>query len=415
MPLHLGRAWNAGVRAESAYGAVAVRMEERMAVAVACVRCAMVVLVFVPLGSLLLGRGTESRSFASVLAVGLLALGEAVWLTWRLRRTGTTADPGLVAIDVLTSLLLMVVVSRTLPPQVRAAGMTPYLSFTLVSAGLAGLGLGASLGGITVPVVLAVGWSAAVWPDVTAKLVSDCLGYGLWFITCVFIAREFRGMALVADQAQKDAEAAWTEAAEQRRIADLARERDRVHHEIHDRLLPIVDAVASGSVKEDAMAAIAREAAQRARATLLDGRSLPGGSLAALLAEVRDRYIAAGLGLSAVLRIDTEPPPEVATAIAAAASEALSNTLKYAHNPLEVTLFAEATERGVEVVVRDRGCGFIPQTVRPGGGFAQTYPSLRRLGGDVRVDSAPNAGTKVIIRWAATTHAADQPGEVNSV
>src|SRR5207253_1506549 len=116
-------------------------------------------------------------------------------------------------------------------------------------------------------------------------------------------------------------------------------------------------------------AELARQAAQRARAMLLDGRSLPAGSLAALLADVRDTYVTAGLGLSAVLRIDAEPPPEVAQAVAAAAGEALSNTLKYARNLADVTLYADATAGAVEVLVRDRGAGFDPATVRRGGGL----------------------------------------------
>jgi signal transduction histidine kinase len=376
-------------------------MEERMAVAIAVVRCATVLLVGVPL--LPQPKASSRRLPHPAMAAAALsaALGEALWFVWRVRRHGTTRDRRLLAGDAVFSLLLTGSLGRSMPPTARSAGMTPYLSFGLVAAGTAGLGLGAQPAGIGVPLVLAGGWTAAVWPDVSSKLVSDVLGFFIWYGSCVFIGREFRGVAALADQARAEAEVAWREATEQRRLADLARERDRLHHEVHDRLLPIVDAVAAERIEDPRLVELARQAAQRARAMLMDGRTLPAGSLAALLADVRDTYITAGLGLSAVLRIDAEPPPEVAEAIAAAAREALSNTLKYANQPVDVTLYAEATAGSVEVLVRDRGVGFDPEAVRPGGGLGHTYPALRQWGGEVEVISSPGSGTRVRISWPA--------------
>lgn len=61
----------------------------------------------------------------------------------------------------------------------------------------------------------------------------------------------------------------------------------------------------------------------------------------------------------------------------------------------------EATEAGVEAVVRDDGPGFDPAAVRSGGGFLVTYPAVRRRGGTVEVWSTPGGGTRVGIRWPA--------------
>jgi signal transduction histidine kinase len=49
--------------------------------------------------------------------------------------------------------------------------------------------------------------------------------------------------------------------------------------------------------------------------------------------------------------------------------------------------------------VRDRGRGFDPSAVVPGGGFASTFTALRRHGADWLVDSAPGRGTAVTITW----------------
>jgi signal transduction histidine kinase len=385
-------------------------MEERMAVAITIVRSATVFLLGVPLLPHA-GQGSGSR-WQRTVAAGCMAAGasEAAWMWRRIRHAGSTTDRRLIAGNVGFSLLLMQTLSRGMTPSARSAGMTPYLSTALVSAGVAGLGIGIRPAGVGIPLALAGGWTAAVWPDVSSKLVSDVLGFFIWYGSCVFVGREFRAVAAVADRARAEAEFAWIEASEQRRLADLARERDRLHHEVHDRLLPIVDAVATGRVEDPRLAELARQAAQRARAILMDGRTLPAGSLAGLLADVRDTYITAGLGLSAVLRIDAEPPPEVAQAIAAAAREALSNTLKYAGNQADVTLYAEATTNAVEVLVRDRGAGFDPEAVRPGGGLGHTYPALRQCGGEVEVLSTPGSGTRVRISWPALTAATEQRG-----
>jgi len=50
-------------------------------------------------------------------------------------------------------------------------------------------------------------------------------------------------------------------------------------------------------------------------------------------------------------------------------------------------------------VIRDRGVGFDPAAVAPGGGFTQTYEAVRRRGGIVEISSTPGDGTKVAIRW----------------
>jgi signal transduction histidine kinase len=49
--------------------------------------------------------------------------------------------------------------------------------------------------------------------------------------------------------------------------------------------------------------------------------------------------------------------------------------------------------------VRDRGRGFDPAELVPGGGFSVTFAALRRQGGDWQVASHPGQGTTVTLTW----------------
>jgi signal transduction histidine kinase len=233
---------------------------------------------------------------------------------------------------------------------------------------------------------------------VGTKLVSDVLGFGMWYLSLDLVAREFREMAALAEEAQVAALAAQEETADRRRDTDLARERELTHREIHEHLLPVVDAVAAGRVGEE-LARVAVRAAGRARRLIVDGRLEPEGTFAALVDDVVDTYRDAGLPLTTVVRIVADPPAEVGEAVAGALREALTNVLKYATATEEVTLYVESTEAGIEAVVRDYGAGFEPSAVRPGGGFRTTFPAVRRRGGAVEVSSRPGGGTRVTVRW----------------
>jgi len=400
-----------------ARGRVAARIEERMALAIALVRGTMVVLVFAPQLPALLGRARLQARPRLALAGGLAAAGEAAWVLYRVRRRGAiTSDTDWVTTDVVFSLLLMLLTSRSVAPDQRNAGLTASLSFTLSSAGLAGLGLGRRPAGLAVPFLLALGWTASVWPDVSVKLISDCLGYVLWYVACALMGRGFRAMAALADRAQAEAEAAWVTAAEQRHLAELAREREQAFRAIHDELLPVVDAVAQQRAEDPRLPAVARRAAAAARDLILGRRSFAEAGLGALLAEVRDEYLDYGLELSPWGgAIEVEPPPELARAVAAATREALRNVHKYAGNLNDITLHAEVTEDGGEIVVRDQGAGFDPRSVTGRGGFARIYPALQRWGGGVQVLSAPQLerGTEVTIWWPAQAPSA--PDETSAL
>jgi|GEM_PF-2312433 len=378
-----------------------VRVEERIARGIAATRVGMLVLTAVPLLPLPFVRWRRPASYPFALAGRLVAFAGTIWSVRRMRQQRTTVDPVLIAGDTGISLAVMALLSRSVAPDQRNSALVSSLSFTLASAGLAGLGAEDRRAGLLVPVVLACGWQAATWPDISMKTRSDALGYFLWYGVCQAIGRGFRDMAAASESAHAAMVRAQQEADEQRRLAEVVREQERAYRMIHDYLLPIVDAVAAGQGTDDRLVAMAQSAARQARAMLGDGRALAPHTFAAMLADARDAYEAAGLALATVFRIEGEPPPEVTDAIVAAAREALSNVLKHAGNLTDVTFFAEAAADRVEVVIRDHGAGFDSSSVRLGGGLGRTYRLVQRVGGVVEVASQPQTGTRVRIWWQA--------------
>jgi signal transduction histidine kinase len=391
-------------------GPFAARTEERLARAMAWARLGTATLVFIPLADF----SRHGGHFALALACAGGALAEAAWVFARVRRQGTVRDAVLLALDMAACIAVLAVTSRAVPPAERNNGVLQVVSFALVGAGFAGFGFGFSISGMAATAVLAATWALSSLPDVSVKLVSDTVGFFLWYAITVLAGAEVRSIAAQADETREREAELQAETAERRRAADVALEREITHREVHDHLLPIVDAVASGRPFTEGLARSAAKEAERARRLLGDRRLPRQPGFAKLIEDIAATYSDAGLPVSAIYRVVTEPPAEVADAAAAATREALCNALKYS-GALDdvVNLYVESTEAGLEVVVRDRGAGFDAATVKPGGGFVSTYGALRRLGGEVEVTSRPGAGTKVALRWSpAAPSSAGQPAEL---
>jgi signal transduction histidine kinase len=366
------------------------RTEERTARAMSYVRVAMVPLVAVPL----IGRPKRRG-----LALGLLgaAAAEAAWVARRTRTQGTLHDPALVWTDVAFCSLFNVV-AGSIDPDDRRKVRTAVVSYSLACGGIVGFGLDATPAGVAAIAALIGSWAATA-PPRDLKLVSDVLGHLLWFGTTILAGREFRALARQIAAAQLRAAQLQAEAADQARDADLARERDISHREIHEHLLPIVDAVASGTAPNEGVVRLAAREADRARRLLMDGRLDAHPGFETVMADIRDTFVDAGLRVAATFRVVCDPPDDIADALATATREALTNAAKYAGSRRDVTLFVESTEAGVEIVVRDHGAGFDVDAARPGGGLGTTYGAVRRRGGEVEVQSRIGAGTKVTMRW----------------
>jgi len=316
-----------------------------------------------------------------IIAVALSALLEAWWLQRRVWVRRTLRDPVLVGVDAVFCLGL-IMAARAAGPGGLNDVLPVAFCFMFVTVGIVGFGLGQSWYGVLVFAVLTVAWAFMTFPPDGLRLASDLLSLGLYYALILFLTHEPGGQVAVPD-----------------RDADLARERDLAFHEIHGHLLPIVDAVAAGTAMSGPWMALAAREAARARRLIVGGQTEPKAGFAKLLSDLRDVFAEAGMAVTAVFRIEADPPGEIAEAVTHTVCEALTNVLKHTDSRCEVHLFAESTGRRLEVVVRDRGAGFEPGTVTPGYGLASTYEEVRRLGGAVQVRSAPGGGTRVRILW----------------
>ncbi|MEO7720490.1 MAG: ATP-binding protein [Pseudolysinimonas sp.] len=105
-------------------------------------------------------------------------------------------------------------------------------------------------------------------------------------------------------------------------------------------------------------------------------------------------------------------PTTVAEALQSAALQAAVNSINHAGDGATRTVRVSASERGVQITVADDGRGFDPTQVPSErlGVRVSIIELIANLGGDAQVDSAPGAGTTVVIRWPSAGSSAGAAG-----
>jgi signal transduction histidine kinase len=382
-------------------GGMAIRTEHRVSRMLVFVRIATSFFAWIPL----FVWGQLAHPWIS-LGAAVAASGEAAWFAARVREKRTLRDRLLVTVDVLFCLALMLVGTHAAAPDMRNKVATELLPTVLTGAAIVGFGFTFGLVQIAAVAVMMAGWVVAVAPNVTLKLPSDLLGFVLWYVVSSLSMREFRDLAHRTDQAYQaaqDNEAATRRSAVE---AEASRQRERVHIEVHDHLLPIVEHLVAGRSISDRLLSDAARAARRARRLIEDPRAaaatagdLQAGDFAALLHDTIEGC-AERLRLESVLVITAQPPADLVEVLCAAVAEALRNTIRHAGESCRVNLYAESTQMTGQIVIRDRGPGLDPAAVIPGGGFSGTFAAVRQHGGDWTVDSAPGQGTTITLNWA---------------
>ena len=94
-----------------------------------------------------------------------------------------------------------------------------------------------------------------------------------------------------------------------------------------------------------------------------------------------------------VIRQDTEMTPRL-SALVEAAREAMNNAARHSGSE-SIDLFADVTSKGVQINVRDRGCGFEPSSVGGGGLVDSVIARVEEVGGRVTIKSKLGAGTDI--------------------
>lgn len=231
-----------------------------------------------------------------------------------------------------------------------------------------------------------------------------------FFVTALVRQTEAREEALAALEATR------AELTSTARRAGVLAERERVARDLHDTIAQGFTGIvmqleaAEHALDRDPEAAAAhldraRHAARDSLAELrravhaLRPQELEGANLAEAIERSATRWSqVSGIPASAIADGDPRPlPPDVEVALLRTAQEGLANVAKHACASSASVTVAYAPER-VALTVSDDGVGFEPTAAAGTGGAGLTglAERLDALGGSLRVDSAPGAGTTIV-------------------
>jgi signal transduction histidine kinase len=201
-------------------------------------------------------------------------------------------------------------------------------------------------------------------------------------------------------------------------VRELTRleERERIAADLHDGIIQSIYAAGLGLEECVRLAEEAPGEVRRRLDELIDAlnvviRDVRNYVVGLAPERLQDRDItqaladlARGLSLNGLLDLDLSLPPgirdlltpEQARELYQICREALTNVVKHARAS-RVALSAGRTPDGIVVTVQDDGVGFDPRARRAGQGLRNLAERAARLGGDLRLETAPGRGTRVAI------------------
>jgi signal transduction histidine kinase len=204
-------------------------------------------------------------------------------------------------------------------------------------------------------------------------------------------------------------------------------ERRRIERDLHDgaqqRLVAVAIRLefAADLVGEDPARgrALLRDLANEVEIALGEVRSLGRGTAPRLLAR---RGLADALTLAAedapiptTVRGGPLPrySPEIESAAYFCALEALQNVSKHATGATRVRITLAERDQRLRIEVYDDGAGFDPAAVSAGGGLTNMRERAADVGGNIRVDSGPGRGTRVVITIPLVADTSSESGEAS--
>lgn len=91
-----------------------------------------------------------------------------------------------------------------------------------------------------------------------------------------------------------------------------------------------------------------------------------------------------------------EMPLETGFQVYRIVQEAITNVLKHA-KATNVSVQIQKREKGLEVEVKDNGCGFDPQGMHGGFGLTGIRERTQQINGNLVIDSTPGSGTRILV------------------
>ena len=174
-------------------------------------------------------------------------------------------------------------------------------------------------------------------------------------------------------------------------------EREELAARVHDSVLQTLALIQREPNDPRRVATLARRQERELRAWLYPSSEPAGdgtlaGAVDAAAAEIEELH---GVRVE-VVRTGDAPLDERTQALVLAAREAMANASKHSGVD-EVSVFLDADTTHVALFVRDRGAGFDPDAVAADRrGIAESIRGrMERVGGTVRIVSAPGKGTEV--------------------
>lgn len=387
-------------------------------------------------------QGTlDGRGWTAIGA--LLAIPAAWWAFGRLAARSGVARWAFLVVFTVAAVVAMVAIPPLAMLQAVYFPVMWMLLDDIRSSVWASVGFGALLSAISM-----IGAPLAALPSVlvmASMSVALSIGVGL-AITYAWKAAEERTRLL------EELRAAQAELVEVSRLAGVSAERERMSRELHDTLAQslvgagmlvdrakrsaarIGDGVAAGADAEalapqlakhaellDALGELSRDALGETRALIAESAPVDDGqsSFGAALARLADRFeretgieVAFGSSLDEA-RLDRATQ----VVLLRCAQEGLANVRRHAQAGsarIEVREGAPGERLGegpaaagptAVLELADDGVGFRPEAASSGFGLPGLRERARALGGAIRIDSAPGAGTTVRIQVpiAATT------------
>ena len=206
--------------------------------------------------------------------------------------------------------------------------------------------------------------------------------------------------------------------AQQRLVVAREAERDRVHQDLHDSIGPalvgltlqleVAAELAGGTQLGTLVGRLHDEAARTTEDVRRLVRNLRPADLEELGLPAAVATAAARLGAPNGPRFDLETPPrlpelskEVEDAAYKICLEAMSNAVRHSHAARCQVRLRSSTPRTLEIEVADDGDGMGTEQA-PGTGLRSMHERAEAVGGWLRIETAPAAGTRILAELPST-------------